>query len=181
MDFPTLYTQSPSDSMRLLGRGELPAPAACFKCGSGNCEEGYVDFGVFFDFEGEMLACRDCVLKAAELVGCMPPSVVDDVKEKVEVLSAEHEEVKKELENAKQRLSVFNSMFADYATANPDAMRVSDSETPEQSAGKLHADSSTQSDSSGSGSKPPKPTKVAGRSDSKQSATSDESDAGPIL
>lgn len=53
--------------------GELLHPAQCMVCGNGTCEQGYLDLGVFFDFEGTMYLCFTCITQAGETAGMYTP------------------------------------------------------------------------------------------------------------
>ncbi len=74
-EYNSEFNHSASDSMQLLGLGELPPPASCFICNNGNHEAGYLNFGVWAEYIGNLLICTSCLTKAAEKIGCLAPSV----------------------------------------------------------------------------------------------------------
>jgi hypothetical protein len=59
----------PSARMQLRSAGELMAPATCAVCGSGNCEEGYLDLATFVEFHGTIYLCMTCLVQAGETAG----------------------------------------------------------------------------------------------------------------
>lgn len=73
--YNSAFNHDASDNMKALGLGELPPPASCFVCGSGSCEAGYLNFGTWAEFIGNLLICASCLVQAAEKIGCLAPSV----------------------------------------------------------------------------------------------------------
>lgn len=168
MSLPTMFNQNPSDAIRLLGMGELPMPSKCMICGSGTCEDGYVDLGVYYDYEGEMLMCVLCIYKVSETAGCRPPSVVAQIEELQRELATENAALKEQLSDATNRLSIFSGML------NDSFSRIAvDGVLPTESAVKKPAlradnDSRVQSDVTGDESKSVKPVKSTRRGNSRQ-------------
>lgn len=58
----------PSRRIIARTRGELQHPGSCAVCGSDDPERTYVDFGIYFDYEGTMYICSVCFGEAAEKV-----------------------------------------------------------------------------------------------------------------
>lgn len=176
---PVIYNHSPSDGMKLLGLGGLPAPAACFVCGSGNYDEGYVDLGVYYDYYGELLLCTACLFKAAEIAGAYLPEVKKLAEDMVTSQAEEIRRLTKELDEARARLAVFNGMVADYVSSQPIALidDVTGTAVPSDSGN----DSATASGSeavNASESKPAEPVKGAGSKPPRRAANSN---SGPEL
>lgn len=109
------FNHSPSDRMQLAGLGELLSPATCMHCGSGTCEQGYVRLGVWYEFEGEQYLCRNCCVQAAELLGCLTPDEAQHLQEQATMLAAQNEIATRELEDARERLVVFDRAISNVA------------------------------------------------------------------
>lgn len=73
--YNSAFNHDASDKMKLLGLGELPPPAQCFVCGSGTCDAGYVNMGVWAEMVGNLLICAPCLVQASELIGCLAPVI----------------------------------------------------------------------------------------------------------
>ncbi len=108
--YNSAFNHSPSDSMQLMGLGELPPPASCFVCNSGNCEAGYLNFGVWAEFIGNLLICAPCLIKAAEKVGCLAPSVKDLFEKSIEGLQALANEREEKLGHANERINALSTI-----------------------------------------------------------------------
>lgn len=90
----------PSARMQIRTRGELRHPGTCLECGSGTCDEGYLDLGVFFDYEGQMYLCKVCVFQAGETFGMYTPAEVESQQELNAKLMLENAHLTEELNNA---------------------------------------------------------------------------------
>lgn len=115
----------PSARMQVRTLGELKHPATCMVCGNGNYDEGYVDLGVFYDFEGSQYLCGLCVTQAGETYGMFTPSEVKSQLELIEKLIAENAAYEEELNNVRplvaavSKLSSLNSLNSDYVDGGP--------------------------------------------------------------
>ena len=112
-----MFTNTPSDRMQFRGLGELPQPATCMVCGSGTYEEGYVDLGVWYDYVGNMLLCGTCLVQAAELIGCLTPGETETLKELASRAAAEADKYHTELNNALERLAIYDALFGDLVSS----------------------------------------------------------------
>jgi hypothetical protein len=65
------YEHTPSDRVQVRAIGELQSPATCALCGSGNCDEGYVDTGVWVDYFGNVYYCMTCVEQIIGVIGAL--------------------------------------------------------------------------------------------------------------
>lgn len=72
---------SPSSRVQLVNLGELLHPGSCMICGSGICELGYVRLGVYYDYEGEMYLCMNCVEEIVTVIGGLTRSETMDLQE----------------------------------------------------------------------------------------------------
>lgn len=107
-----MFTNTPSDRVQLVGRGDLRHPGCCAVCGSGNGEEGYVDLGVYYDYEGQMYLCWTCTAQVAEVIDCLLPSEAAILKELVEQTELRNKDLQTQLEAANERLRAFDVAFA---------------------------------------------------------------------
>lgn len=87
----------PSARMQFRTRGELAHPGQCIVCGSATCDEGYVDLGVFIDYEGTIYLCHTCVTQAAEIIGMFTPEQVESQQNLLRELDSENALMKEEL------------------------------------------------------------------------------------
>lgn len=102
----------PSARMQFAGMGELVHPGSCMVCGSGNCEEGYVRLGVYFEYEGEMYLCRTCLVQASELIGCVTPEEAVLIHKNAAEYKDLWENADAELEKANERLAAYDRVLA---------------------------------------------------------------------
>lgn len=101
----------PSARMQLRSRGELRHPGACCICGNGTNDDGYVDLGVFFDYEGTMYLDMTCALQIATLIGCVSPEEIKIFEKKVEELAKKNDELRKDLDNAQHHVDTANALL----------------------------------------------------------------------
>jgi len=104
----TEFGHSPSDGMRVLGRGELPTPGACVVCGNGTCDDGYLFLGIHVDFHGALLLCQRCVVQGSEKMGCMSPDIADRIHVQAQELATEVVMLRRETEAQRVRLAIFD-------------------------------------------------------------------------
>lgn len=102
---------SPSDRMHVIGLGQLLHPGSCMVCGSGNSQDGYLSFGVFYDYEGHQYLCMDCALEAAETIRCLTPEETSHLMAQCESLATENAELMSKLEAANERLKAYDTLF----------------------------------------------------------------------
>jgi hypothetical protein len=81
----------PSARMQLRSMGELVRPAACCVCGNGTHEDGYLDLGVYYDYEGQMYLCKTCATQAGETIGMYTPDEVKNLQDLAANLLADKE------------------------------------------------------------------------------------------
>ena len=110
----------PSARMHVLSRGLLQFPAQCMVCGNGSHDDGYLDIGVFFDYEGQCYLCMTCAYQAGETVGLFTPAEVKHTQDIAEKLAEENEALKKELDDAKQHLASANNLLRSRFLVNSD-------------------------------------------------------------
>ena len=122
----------PSARMQLRGRGDgLMHPASCMVCGNGNCEQGYVDTGVNFDYEGQMYLCVLCVSQAAETAGMLGIELSRFLREQNESLAEKNAQVTELLRKTNDELEHYRALFPSPVAA--DVSSVVDPATSESS------------------------------------------------
>lgn len=71
----------PAKMTQLKSRGEIRHPGVCALCGSGNCDEGYLDTGVYYDYEGHVYICILCVnSEILPQIGAIPYAEAEYIK-----------------------------------------------------------------------------------------------------
>lgn len=108
----------PSARMQLRSRGELVHPGQCMVCGNGTCDEGYIDLGVFFDYEGTMYLCKTCCYQAGETFGMFTPDEVKSQQELIERLTTENASLTEELENVAPIVTIYQRSLADFVDSH---------------------------------------------------------------
>lgn len=106
------FEHSPSDRMQVIGRGDLRFPGTCMHCGSGSCDEGYIELDVNYEYEGDQYLCMLCTHQLVELVGSIHPD--DFIKFMTEhaQLQIDLNKASEQLAEANERLSTYDSLFA---------------------------------------------------------------------
>jgi hypothetical protein len=100
----------PSARMQLRSMGELVRPAACCVCGNGTHEDGYLDLGVYYDYEGQMYLCKTCATQAGETIGMYTPDEVKNLQDLAANLLADKERLESELDYARPIVRAFESL-----------------------------------------------------------------------
>lgn len=116
----------PSARMQLRTRGELVHPGSCMVCGSGTCDEGYLDLGVFFDYEGTMYLCHTCATQAGETIGMFTPDQVNSQLSLLEQLTQENAKYKEELDNVRPLVDAVNRLRQPSDSIDPHAPTIVD-------------------------------------------------------
>jgi hypothetical protein len=91
----------PSGRFKIISVGMLMHPAACAVCGNGTCEQGYVDFGLAYDYEGSVYFCVLCAREIGEVVGQVTPEEVSLIQTIADSVAVENELLKAELDRVK--------------------------------------------------------------------------------
>lgn len=64
---------TPSDRVQIRQRSDLVYPAVCAMCGNGTDVDGFIDVGVWYEWEGQVYFCHKCGLEIARAIGCLMP------------------------------------------------------------------------------------------------------------
>lgn len=113
---------TPSDRVQLIDRGSLMHPGCCALCGSGNCDDGYIDTGVWYDYEGQVYFCVTCGLQIASVIGCLSADETAHLQELLSNAAAELSSVKAELANANERLNGYDTLLLGALATSPDGV-----------------------------------------------------------
>ncbi len=131
---------TPSDRVQLRSQGELQLPGSCALCGSGNCQDGYLDFNLWIEFLGTFYLCVTCFDQAAKVANYLSPDEAEHIKALNESLGPELTSTKLQLKEANELLANWNAVIGDIANrtiTNPDdspAVSVGDPEVNEPAA-----------------------------------------------
>lgn len=106
-----MFTNTPSDRVQVVGRGDLLHPGSCALCGSGNCDEGYVNTGIYYDYEGQVYFCITCTRQIAEVIGCLIPEEANILREQVNEVAKTNKNLTEQLEAANERLRAIDIAF----------------------------------------------------------------------
>lgn len=105
--------------MRYRGIGDLMFPGICCVCGSGTREEGYVDIGVYYEYEGQMYLCLTCLTEAAETGGMLSLEVSNELKRLATQIAEDYTKLAEQYKEAKARLEHYDSLFSNLALNSP--------------------------------------------------------------
>lgn len=100
-----------SDRMQLVNIGQLMHPGACAVCGNGTCQFGYIQLGVYFEYEGEIYLCMTCLTQAAETGGMLSVEEAQYIQESNNTTATELLATKNELKEANEQLDAYISVF----------------------------------------------------------------------
>jgi hypothetical protein len=104
--------------------GDLMHPGACSLCGSGNCDRGYVDLGIYFDYEGQVYLCMTCIDQVIETVGGLLPDQALHLKEVSEEIAKKNRELEEENAGYRNKLDSWYTLLdgaIDFRADNPNA------------------------------------------------------------
>lgn len=106
----------PDTKFKILGRGDILAPACCSSCGNGDAERSYVDLGLFIDYYGQVYFCNICVSDMAENIGLLNETEIEFLKNQVSSTANELAELKNRYEENNERLQHFDALFGNSIT-----------------------------------------------------------------
>lgn len=92
----------PSDRVQLRSQSELRDPGSCALCGSGNCDEGYVDTGVWIDYHGNVYFCMNCMRQIVGTIRALTPEEAQELIDQSNSVLAENAELTKEVEELRE-------------------------------------------------------------------------------
>lgn len=102
----------PGRRVQLVSLGQLMHPGCCALCRTGNCDEGYVDLNIFFDYEGQIYLCMDCVNnEVIPATGGFTLDVAEVARQNVKELNALVIELRADLEKSNDRLAKYDDLF----------------------------------------------------------------------
>lgn len=112
-----MFEHTSDSRMQLCGIGDLMHPGACMVCGSGNREQGYVNLGVYYEYEGNMYLCFTCLTEAAEVIGMLTSDEALILRNEAGQVFRENTKLKEELNRANERLVAIDSVLSGLAVA----------------------------------------------------------------
>lgn len=93
----------PSGKFKRVSSGELVLPGSCSSCGAIDVVEGFVDFGLSFEFYGVLYLCHNCVFEATQVFSNNPYSKLEDqlvaAQEEIARLSANNQKLETLVDN----------------------------------------------------------------------------------
>lgn len=98
-----MYEIQPSDRVQIRQRNELLAPACCAICGNGTCLDGFIDPGIFYEWEGQVYFCMNCAKEIARAVGSLTP-------EESRYLEGLNEKMAQELAETREKFNDFRAI-----------------------------------------------------------------------
>lgn len=115
-----------SDRVQVRSQGELMHPGACALCGSGNHDDGYVDLGVYYDYEGQVYLCMTCVAQVIHTVDGLTVDEAEFLKDINNNLAQENARLTEELQVANERNAKWTDLISGLGHTNDSFNRVSD-------------------------------------------------------
>lgn len=107
-----MFAHTPSDRVQLRGRGELMHPGSCALCGSGNCDDGYVDLDIFYEYEGQVYLCMVCANQVVGVAGGLPSDEANFLKAQFEDTASRLKAAESELHELRAKLGSWDSIFS---------------------------------------------------------------------
>ncbi len=104
-------TTTASDRVQVVSQGELLHPGACALCGSGNSDEGYINMGIWYEYEGQQYYCMNCVRQIIAVVGGLTDDQAEHLNGLNEELVGRNTALRTELEEANELLGKWNGLI----------------------------------------------------------------------
>lgn len=98
---------NPSARIQVRGVGDLMHPGACAICGNGTRPEGFVDIGVYYDYEGQVYICMMCAEDLVHTIDGLTAEEHAMVKSISEGFAAENEALKTQVEELSAELKQY--------------------------------------------------------------------------
>lgn len=168
----------PSKLTQLRSRGQLMHPGTCAICGNGTCDEGYLDTGIYYDYEGHVYICLVCVrTEVLPQIGAIPYEEAEYIKNERQADATRILELENELVETKEKYRELAMALdvirrgSDLTLNDPTPIVDEDGQEESGSDDKDLTLPPESTDSGKSGSK--KPSKGKGPDDSNESSGSD--------
>lgn len=111
-------TVDPSARMQVRSLGQLVAPGSCMVCGSGTCDDGYLDLAVFIEYVGTAYLCKTCLYQAGETFGMYTPDEVKSQQNLIASLTEKNNALEEELTDARKHVDAANNLLHSRFTAS---------------------------------------------------------------
>jgi hypothetical protein len=158
------YTNTPSDRVQVRQLGSLLHPGACALCGSGNCDDGYVDTGVYYEYEGQVYFCMTCAHQIVNAIGCLLPDESEHLRDLNSEMATRVTELENENRQLRDNLAAWNNLLATATSSGAASGLIAADPLPEPQ----HALNTSESADDGE-SEPEESTKGLGPDDAEQS------------
>jgi hypothetical protein len=133
----------PSRKIQPRSRGDLRHPGTCACCGGSDPERTYIDFGIYFDYEGTVYICDICFREAVQVMGFFTPEEVLEQIGQLNKLLEENAALKTELEHARPILDAVANLTGPTVTLDSGISKPSDLVVPEGDEGQESSDEGT--------------------------------------
>lgn len=121
---------NPSARMQVRGVGDLIHPGACAVCGNGTCHDGYLDPGVYYDYEGQVYLCMRCVEELIATVGGATAAELLVTADLTTRALDENERLKAEVESLNVELEQYRNLMRVATGGNDDVPDASAIDVP---------------------------------------------------
>lgn len=123
---------NPDSRMRKRGLGDLMHPGVCAVCGNGTYEPGYIDIGVYYDYEGQVYLCLACVNEIADTAGLLTDTEAQFLCIQNKDFAEKNEKLVHDLKVANERLQHYDALFNSNFESHPDVISDLESEDKQE-------------------------------------------------
>lgn len=99
-------------------------------CGNGTRQDGFIDFQIYYDYEGYVYLCMLCFEETLNVLGLLTKVEADSLRAIAASHAAENLSLKKELEEANARLSQYDSLIGSVVSRVPSISVLAEQGTP---------------------------------------------------
>ena len=103
---------NPSGRVQRIGTGQLLPPGTCILCGTGQCDDGFIDIGVNVEWFGQIYFCAICGLEIGGSVGAYSSAEVNHINGLFNVAVEERNALKERLDGAESELTTLRSAIS---------------------------------------------------------------------
>lgn len=123
----------PSARIQVRRAGELMTPAQCACCGFGGVEREYLDFSIWYEYEGQVYICTLCMEEAGHALQMSTADEFNHLKALYQRMQEKYESQEAELNvlrELRNNLSRLN-LLSDFSGAVDSADEVNESDSPD--------------------------------------------------
>lgn len=137
LDADRSVIENPSGRMHLKGIGDLLFPGTCCVCGNGTYEHGYVQLGVYYEYEGEMYLCLTCLTEAAEIGGMLSLEQGVVLKDLAIKVSEQNKALRELVKGLSEKVELYESALGSVGAITIASPSVDDVAVPENDEGSI--------------------------------------------